>query len=162
MDSKTVFVSSSTNSGTPSVLARICSSRLGGERLPAGELGDDGTALRARELGEVQRRDMAVPRPARRELRPMREHDQQRDGSHPVDQQIEHFQAGGIGPVRILEQHHGGVFAGGRFGEIDQRSQRFVLVFLWRHRERPVARPHTEWTTSRRGNARPQAAGHSG
>ena len=112
--------------------------QLGGKRFPAGELGDDRAALRARELGEVQRRHMAVPRPARLELRPMGEHDQQRDGSHPVDQQIEHFQAGGIGPVRILEQHHGGLFRGGRFGEIDQRSQRLVLVFLRRHGERPV------------------------
>ncbi len=113
--------------------------QLGGKYFAPGKLGDDGAALRTRELREVQRRHMPVPRPARRKLRPMGQHDQQRNGSHSVDQQVEHFQAGGIGPVRILEQHHRGLFPGRRLGEIDQRSQCLVLVFLWRHRERPVA-----------------------
>ena len=69
----------------------------------------------------------------------MGEHDQQRDGSHPVDQQVEHFERGGIGPVHVLEQHHAGLLARGRFGEIDQRAQRLVLVLLRGHGERPVA-----------------------
>ena len=40
--------------------------------------------------------------------------------------------------MRILEQHHRGLFPGGRFGKIDQAPQRLVLVFLRRHRQRPV------------------------
>ena len=58
------LVSSSTNSGTPSVLARICSSSSAGSALPPASLDTIARALRAGELGQVQRRDMAVLRPS--------------------------------------------------------------------------------------------------
>ena len=108
--------------------------------LAAGEPGYDRRALRAGELGQVQCADMSLLGPARLELGPMREHDEQRDGPDPIDQQIEHFQCGGIGPVRILEQHHTGLPARGRFGQIDQRPERLVLVLLRGHGQSPVAR----------------------
>jgi len=47
------------------------------------------------------------------------EHDQQRNGLRPIDQQIQHLQRGGIGPVRILEQHHAELLARSRLGDID-------------------------------------------
>ena len=82
---------------------------------------------------------MSLLGPARLKLRPVGEHDQQRNGSHPVDQQIQHLQRGGVGPVRVLEQQHAGLLAGGRFGDIDQGPQRLVLVLLRRHRQGAVA-----------------------
>jgi hypothetical protein len=63
---------------------------------------------------------MSLLRPARLKLRPVGEHDQQRHGSHPVDQQIQHLQRGRVGPMRILKQHHARLLPGGRFHEIDQ------------------------------------------
>ena len=96
------LVSSSTYSGTPSVLARICSSSSAGSALPLVSL--DTIALLCARVSLD--RFSAVTWPwlpqLGLELGPMGEHDQQRDGSDPVDQQVEHFKTGGIGPVQRL------------------------------------------------------------
>ena len=42
--------------------------------------------------------------------------------------------------MSILEQHHGGLFSGRRFNQIDQGTQRLVLVLLRGDLQRPVAR----------------------
>ena len=62
---------------------------------------------------------MSLAGPARLKLRPVGKHDQQWHLFYPVDQQIQDLQGGGIGPVRILEQHHAGLLPRGRFDEID-------------------------------------------
>jgi DDE family transposase len=64
--------------------------------------------------------DMALFGPARLELRPVGQHDQQRNGSDTVNQQIHHFQRRRVGPVSVLEQHHARRLAAGRFGDVDQ------------------------------------------
>ena len=56
-----------------------------GERPPAGESGHDFAALRARELGQIEGPDVAVTTPPGLELEPVREHDQQRHGSDPIE-----------------------------------------------------------------------------
>ena len=66
----------------------------GGQFSALGELVHNRTALSARELGQVQRRNMAVAAPFRLKLRPVREHDQQGNGSDPIDQQIKRFKTG--------------------------------------------------------------------
>ena len=132
-----------------------------GQRLAAGERGDHRSTLRPGQLGQVQCADMSLLGPARLKLRPVGEHDQQRNGSHPVDQQIQHLQRGRVGPVRILEQHHAGLPAGGRFGDVDQGPQRLVLVLLRRHRQGAVALPRRGWTRSTRRTGRRPAAGRS-
>ena len=54
-DSSTVLVSSSTNSGTPSVLATICSSTSARQRLAAGDALDHRRALAPAETAERER-----------------------------------------------------------------------------------------------------------
>ena len=132
-----------------------------GQRLAARQRGDHRRTLRPGQLGQVQCADMALPGPARLKLRPVGEHDQQRNGFHPVDQQIQHLQRGGVGPVRILEQHHAGLLPGGRFGEIDQGPQRLVLVLLRRHRQGAVALLAGDGQDRQRRTGRRPAAGHS-
>ena len=62
---------------------------------------------------------MPLPGPARLKLRSMGENYQQRD-FRPVDQQIQHFQRRGIGPVRILEEHRARPPAAGDFDDVDE------------------------------------------
>ena len=45
---------------------------------------------------------MSLAGPARLKLWPVGQHDQQRHGLHPVNQQMQHLQRGGVGPVRML------------------------------------------------------------
>jgi hypothetical protein len=84
---------------------------------------------------------MSLVGPARLKLRPVGEHHQQRNRSYPVDQQIQHFQRGRVGPMRILKQHHAWLLPGGRFHEINPGPQRFVFVLLRRHRQHAIACP---------------------
>jgi hypothetical protein len=78
-------------------------------------------------------------RPARRKLRPVAEHDQQRNVPDPVDQEVHDFEGRGIGPVGVLEQHHRRLLAGDGHRRVDECTQCLVLEFLRRHRDRPVA-----------------------
>ena len=110
------------------------------QRLAAGEPRHQRAALRARQLRQVERGDVAVPPPDRHELGPVRQHDQERDRAHPVDQQVEHLDRRRVGPVQVFEQHHARLAAGRGLGDVNQRAQRLALVALRRHRQRAVAR----------------------
>ncbi len=50
----------------------------------------------------------------------MRDHEQQRGASHTLEQQIEHVQRGGIGPMYVLEEHDGGLLPRGGFDQVDE------------------------------------------
>src|SRR5258705_2012290 len=76
---------------------------------------------------------MAMPGPARQELGPVGEDDEERDAPDPIDDEIQFFQAGGIGPVSVLEQHHGGLAARHRLYQVDERSDRSLLLPLRGH-----------------------------
>jgi hypothetical protein len=65
--------------------------------------------------------------------------DQQRQGPDPVDQEVHDFEGGRIGPVGVLEQFHCRLPAGDGLDRVDECAQCFVLEFLRRHRNRPVA-----------------------
>ncbi len=96
-------------------------------------------ALRPGQLGERQRRDVTVMRPARGKLRPVGQHDEQRHVPDPVDQEVHHFESRRIGPVDVLEQHHRRLPAGDGLHRVGERPQRLVLEFLRRHRDGAVA-----------------------
>ena len=78
-------------------------------------------------------------RPARRKLRPVGEHDQQRNVPDPVDQEVDDVEGGRIGPMDVLEQHHRRLPPGDGRRRVDESAQRLVLEFPRRHRDRPVA-----------------------
>ena len=56
-----------------------------------------------------------------------------------MDQEVDDFERGRIGPVDVLEQLHRRLQAGDGLGRVDERAQGLVLEFLRRHRDRPVA-----------------------
>src|SRR5215813_11037575 len=60
----------------------------------------------------------------------MRDHEQQRDASHALEQQIERVQGGGIGPMYVLEEHDAGPVSCGGFEHVDYDAQGLILE-LW-------------------------------
>jgi hypothetical protein len=66
-------------------LAEDLFQQIRGQRLAAAEPRDQRTALRPGELVELQRRDVTVMRPARGKLRPVSQHDQERNVPNPSE-----------------------------------------------------------------------------
>ena len=134
------LVSSSTNSGTPSALTRICSSKLSGERFAPGELGHDRACSASRESFE---RFSATtwPCPDHRDWNSGRWVSTTRSGMFRTRSTMRSSSSRlvGIGPVRILEQHHRGLPARHRLDHVDQRADRFFLLPLRGHGQWPVA-----------------------
>jgi len=133
-NSRMALVSSSTNSGTPSVLAG--SVRGGsGERLPLVSLETYGTAFAHGELERFSAVHMSVPRPARLRLGAVGQHDQQREGSHPDRSQMA-LRDWWDSAQCVSSNSIMWVFPGGLAVITNERS-RLVLVYLRSHRERP-------------------------
>ena len=109
------------------------------QRFAAGELRQKRAALLRCQLGEAQRRHALVLGPARLKLGAVGEHDQQRDAAELGDEQTERIERGGVGPVRVLEQHQTRLRARRRLHDIHQHADRFLLREPRRHGERTVA-----------------------
>src|SRR4051794_20120693 len=133
------LVSSSTNSGTPSVRVRICSSSGPGSALPPAS-----TATIAALCVRVSLDRFSAPTwpwPDQREANSGWWVSTTSSGT-AFTRSISRSSTSrvvGISPVRILEQQHAGLPASGRFGDIDQGPQRLVLLPLRRHGQRAVA-----------------------
>ena len=159
-DSSTVFVSSSTNSGTPSVLATICSSTSGGKAFPPltwlGEL----RAPPAVEPIQRERRDMRLPDPGRGEFGAIgdeQQHGQLRDAR---DQQIEHLLGGGVYPVRVFEHDEQRLPRGQADDQLAERFERLFLLLLRRDVQRRVTpgRQGEQRREQRRNGGKPAPA----
>src|SRR4029077_17584824 len=63
------------------------------------------------ETIDRESRPVRPPDPGRLELWTERHNQQHRKGASPIDDPTERFQARGVGPVRVLEDHQQGGFA---------------------------------------------------
>ena len=122
--SSTALVISSTNSGMPSLRSTMSCRRLAGKELVAGDAVDHGVDFALRQPIDGERGHVRPSDPRRFEFRPER-HDQQRAKTRdPVDRPTERFQAGRVGPMRILEDHQHRILARQRFHLRNERLQR--------------------------------------
>ena len=103
---------------------------LGRQRLAARDSFDHRRALAPAEAIERQRRDVRVARPRRAELGPVGEHRQDRQGAHPLDQQVEQLQGRRIDPVQVLVQLEHRAVAGEAGQLLDQDLEGALLLAL--------------------------------
>ena len=115
----TLLVNSSTNSGTPSVLAMIAADGFRRQAMRRGDAGDQLGAFRTAEPAERQQRRVRPRLPGRREFRPRRHHGQQPRRADTVREPRHQFEGGGVDPMRVFQdQQH-------RFGLAEaERSRR--------------------------------------
>ena len=103
--SSTALVSSSTNSGTPSVRAAISPSTSGGRPRPPARRGDDRLGRAAAEAVERQPRHVRVPAQAGLVVGPAGQQHQHPRARDPVEGEADQLQRGGVDPVGVLEHH---------------------------------------------------------
>ena len=82
---------------------------------------------------------MRLPDPGRLEFRPERHDKQRAEAPNPVNGPTEHFQAGGVGPMRILEDDQHRVLARQGLHLRDERVQRSFPALLGSQLERGIA-----------------------
>ena len=128
--SSTVLVSSSTNSGTPSVLATICVER---PRPAAPCRRRPGSTIAApcapAEPAQRERGDVRLAGPGRAELRPEGDQQQHRQALDALDHQAEQLQRGRVDPVHVLVAPAAPAARAARPVElVDQRLQRPLLL----------------------------------
>jgi hypothetical protein len=136
--SSTALVISSTNSGMPSVRSTM-SCRMFRQRLVADDAVDHGVDFALRQPIEGQRGHMRPPDPRRLEFRPERHDQQHAKARDPVHEPAERFQARGVGPMRVLEDHQHRTLACQRFDLAIERFQRFCRRCCGAEFERGIA-----------------------
>ena len=82
-----------------------------GSELVADDAVDHGADFALRQPIEGEGGDVRPSDPGRLELRPERHDQQHAKGRDPVHGPTEHFQARGVGPMRILEDHQHRILA---------------------------------------------------
>ena len=138
-EASSIFVSSSTYSGTPSVLATMCCTTSAGQGFPSRPLGNERLDLRALQAIEHQGGEMGAWRPGRAELRAIRQHVQHGHRGRLLDDQPEDLQRGGVRPVQVFPCHQHRLPLGLRRQPGDERVQRLLFLLLRRHRQRGIA-----------------------
>ena len=103
-----------------------------------------------REGGHVRLSD-----PGRLEFRPERHDQQHAKGPNPVHDPTEHFQARGVGPMRILEDHQHRTLACQGLHLRNERFQRSLPALLRGQIERGIASIVRQATASRQRARRP-------
>ncbi len=109
--SSTAFVISSTNSGMPSVRSMMSCRMLAGSGLVADDAVDHGADVALCQPIDGEGGHMRPSDPGRLEFRPERHDQQHAKCRNPVHRPTEHFQARGVGPMRILEDHQHRILA---------------------------------------------------
>ena len=99
----TALVSSSTNSGTPSVLATICRTTPSGRRLPPATAATSAVVALAAEAAQRHKRAVGQARPGRTNSGPAGDEQQDRQARQPLDQQARAARRDGVAPVHVLE-----------------------------------------------------------
>ena len=137
--SSTALVSSSTNSGLPSVLATICLvTSAGSARPPATRATMLSTSSRSRRPSGKDA-DVGKTGPWRLEFRSEGEQCEHRQLAHPFDGQIEQLERRGIGPVRVLEQDQDRLLAGECLELVEQCRERPAALLHGTERQRRIA-----------------------
>ena len=128
-------VSSSTNSGTPSVLATMCCWTRAASVVSPDSSWISCLGVLAAERAERDLHDPG-PRPPRdvEGVGPDRHHQQQRRGRGLIDQPFEPGQRRGVEPVQVLDQQDHRLDFGHRQHERDQRFEGFLALAFGRHR----------------------------
>ena len=139
VDASSIFVSSSTYSGTPSVLATMCCTTSAGQGFASRPLGNQCLDLRALQAVEHERGDVGTLRPGRAELWAVGQHVQHRHRGRLLDDQPEGLQRGGIGPVQVFPHHQHRLPLGLRHQPRHQRIQHLLFLVLRRQRQRRIA-----------------------
>ena len=103
--SSTAFVISSTNSGMPSVRSTISAITSAGSSLFPTRRAMMAAAFTLAKSVERQARHVRPSSPRRVELGAESYNEQHRKGFNSVNRPTERFQARGVGPMRILEDH---------------------------------------------------------
>ena len=122
--SSTALVISSTNSGMPSVRSTMSCRMLAGQQLVAGDAVDHGVDFALRQPIDRERGHVRPSDPGRFELRPERHDQQHAKARDPVHRPTERFQARGVGPMRVLEDHQHRTLARQRLHLRNERLQR--------------------------------------
>ena len=132
------LVSSSRNSGTPSVLATICSITSAGSALPPLRRSTIALPCRAQTI-ERQLGDVGAAGPGRIELGPKR--DQHQDGQtlDVLDHDIEQLERGRVDPVHVLVDREHRLTGRQPLELVRQHAQRPLLLQLWCEVERRIA-----------------------
>ena len=134
---QTIFVSSSTNNGTPSVLFTICCTTSAGSALAAGDLLYHQSHVASAQPTEDELAEIGMGTPRRRKLRPKGQYGKHACRRHLLQKEREQFQSGRVGPVQILPRiRHGLLLSLGT----EPGDKRFVglLFLLLRARKRGV------------------------
>ena len=122
--SSTALVSSSTNSGTPSVRAAISPSTSGRQALAAGQARDDRLGRAAAEAVEREPGHVRVPAQGGLVVRPAGQQHQHPRARDPVEGEPHQLEGGGVDPVRVLEHHQHRPAAREPEELLDQHGQR--------------------------------------
>jgi hypothetical protein len=101
--STTLFVNSSTNSGTPSV--RYLGDDIIGQGFSAYNLLDQDGSVALVQTIEHQRRNLRLACPGRLELGPERHDQQNRQAADALNGKVEQLARGRVDPMRVLEHH---------------------------------------------------------
>jgi hypothetical protein len=109
------------------------------QRLTARDSFDHCSALAPAEAIERQGGDVRVARPRRIELGPVGEHGQHRQGTHPLDEEVEQLQSRRVDPVHVLIQLEHRAVAGETRQLLDQEFERALLLPLGTEVQRRVA-----------------------
>ena len=109
------------------------------EQLVAGDAVDHGVDFALRQPIDGERGHVRPSDPGRLEFRPERHDQQHAKARDPVHHPAERFQAGGVGPMRILEDHQHRILARQRLHLRNQRLQRSLPALRRGQIERGIA-----------------------
>jgi hypothetical protein len=99
---------------------------------------DHGLDVALRQPIDCESRYVRPSDPGRLELWTERHNQQHRKGANPIDDPTERFQARGVGPVRVLEDHQQGALPRQCLHLRGERFQRFLPALLWFQVERRI------------------------
>ena len=123
----------------PSVRSMMSLRMLAGMSLLPIDAVDHGVDIALRQPIDGEDGHVRPSDPGRLEFRP-EGHDQQHGkGSNPVHRPTKRFQARGVGPMRILEDHQHRILPRQRFHLGSERFQRSLSPLLWGQIERGIA-----------------------
>ena len=154
--SSTALVSSSTNSGTPSVRAMIASIVSLGRRSPPRRATIASTPARPRRL-RVRRVTCGWAASAGWWSGRLVSRMQDPGGGDPVQALLDHLERGRVDPVGVLEHHQDRLPGGQPEQLLDQRLERPRPLRLRRQIERAIARRCRRGRAGRRSGARRRA-----
>src|SRR6266404_4749995 len=110
-----------------------------GQRLASGHPQDHLGALSRGQTTEADLCHVRAPDPGRRELWPEGDDQQGPEGGHPVDDEVQQVERGGVDPVHILEHHQYGPTRRQSLELGQEGPKRILLALLWREAERWIA-----------------------